>query len=80
MLMDNQEKSQPNQLKIKGFEGKGKSQTDKPVKEKEKPGNKWVIVIILLVTVVAGLVFSISSKQEKAKFSLFGPAEYHFTK
>lgn len=90
---------QARQLKIKGLDGK---MTDKKEpKEKEKPGNKWIIVGILFALIIAALFFKLTSGvsepeptyqrtnvsgneeqvvEPKKSGSLFGPAEYNFSK
>lgn len=51
----------PRQLKINGLEGKGKSPTEKPVKEKERSGSKWVVVGILVASLMVSIIFKLSS-------------------
>lgn len=86
---------QARQLRIRGMDGKPVEK--KEPKEKEKPGNKWLIVIILGLTIVASLIFKLTSgvseqpaavqdstvpgvETPEKPGSLFGPAEFNFTK
>lgn len=98
MSMNENEVSQAapaRQLRIRGMDGKPVEK--KEPKEKEKPGSKWLIVIILGITIVASLIFKLTSgvadepaparnsstptevTPEKS-WSLFGPAEFNYTK
>ncbi len=81
----------PRQLRIRGLDTT-KEKGEKEGKEKEKPGNKWVIVMILILTIVVSLIFkfgsveSVNTDSEQVKppsskgSSLFGPAEFQFSK
>lgn len=73
--------SQARQLRIRGMDGKPVEK--KELKEKEKH-NKWLIVVILLITIVASLIFKwtsgVSESAPVNKGVWFGPAEYNFSK
>lgn len=59
--MDEEQKpGVPRQLKIKGMEGK-QDKAEKVVKEKEKPGNKWIVLAILVVSFIVSLIFKVTS-------------------
>lgn len=59
--MDEEQKpSIPRQLRIKGMEGK-QDKAEKVTKEKEKPGNKWIVVAILVVSFVVSMIFKVTS-------------------
>lgn len=87
--MDNEENQvvSARQIKIKGLDKKDEKAT-KEKKIPEKPGNKWLLVVILVVTIIASLVFKLSTgnvkkapvKQELQQgSSLFGPDVYRYS-
>lgn len=86
------EKEEPRQLKLvnrTGDEGKEDVSTGKRgKKEKQEKANKWILVVILLVSVIMSLIFYFSSNAPRRETvptennsqdnSIFAPKVYQF--
>ena len=75
------------QLPLKGQKGES---TEKVVVKRNRPRERWTILIVLLVTILASLVFAVvsggsrgvlgggKSDEDREKSSFFGPAVFEF--
>ncbi|OGD71290.1 hypothetical protein A3A84_00570 [Candidatus Collierbacteria bacterium RIFCSPLOWO2_01_FULL_50_23] len=71
------DKDEPKQLKLTNRSGGESQKEKKEKKEKDSKGNRWVIVLLLLATIIASLIFSIGgpARQKSAEENREGNQE-----